>query len=439
MSAERDALESAQAQLKDLEAHAITDEQLLLLAGHQHDGAQELRITAMRGETGHLDRAAARMEEPGQHLEGGGLPRAVGTEEAHALARSDAEGEAVDGLDRLVLALDQGSQRRGEAGRPRVHLVVLDEVLDANHARQSLSQLGTVPLGSRVELRWTMSAHTEILADVALFSLLDDAERAALAERLELVRFTAGQQIFAEGEPGASLYVVLDGSVDIFMRTTIGERVVLESATRGDFFGELSLLDEGPRTATALATTAVEALMLDREGLAAFLELRPAAALDLLAATARRLRENVRLLARTTSRNTNVEAAVETSTVLRIVDWISAVAGSLRFFVAHLVLFAAWIGLNAGPLAHTRIGGFDPMPFGLLTMAVSLEAIALACLLLLSSNRQAAHDRIRNDIEYDINLKAELEIAELHSKIDTLNAEVLRRLELLRVDSGKGR
>ena len=284
-----------------------------------------------------------------------------------------------------------------------------------------------------------MSAHTEILADVALFSLLDDAERAALAERLELVRFTAGQQIFAEGEPGDSLYVVLDGSVDIFMRTTIGERVVLESATRGDFFGELSLLDEGPRTATALATTAVEALMLDREGLAAFLELRPAAALDLLAATARRLRENVRLLARTTSRNTNVEAAVETSTVLRIVDWISAVAGSLRFFVAHLVLFAAWIGLNAGPLAHTRIGGFDPMPFGLLTMAVSLEAIALACLLLLSSNRQAAHDRIRNDIEYDINLKAELEIAELHSKIDTLNAEVLRRLELLRVDSGKGR
>jgi uncharacterized membrane protein len=279
-----------------------------------------------------------------------------------------------------------------------------------------------------------MSAHAEILADVALFALLDAGERAALAERLEVVQFAAGTQIFSEGDPGDSLYVVLAGSVEIYVRTTVGERVLLETATLGDFFGELSLLDEGPRTASALATTPVAALMLDRDGLADFLHRHPAAALDLLAATARRVRENVRLLQGTTSRNTNVELEGETSRILRAVDRISAMAGSLPFLLVHLAFFAAWILLNAGPLARPPLGGFDPFPFGLLTMAVSLEAIALSCLLLLSSNRQAAHDRIRNDIEYDINRKAELEIAEVHAKLDAMNVEMRRRLESLHRD-----
>jgi uncharacterized membrane protein len=88
-----------------------------------------------------------------------------------------------------------------------------------------------------------------------------------------------------------------------------------------------------------------------------------------------------------------------------------------------------WIGLNVRPLAQTSLGGWDPFPFGLLTMVVSLEAIILSVFVLLSQNRQVARERVRNDIEYEVNLKAELEIAHMHEKVDTMYAEIMARLE----------
>jgi uncharacterized membrane protein len=115
--------------------------------------------------------------------------------------------------------------------------------------------------------------------------------------------------------------------------------------------------------------------------------------------------------------------------VMKIADWISAFSGSLLFLFIHLALFFVWIVLNVKPLDHTRIGGFDPYPFGLLTMVVSLEAIVLSVFVLLSQNRQTERDRRRNDIEFDVNLKAELQIAHMHEKVDEQHTEVLARLE----------
>jgi CRP/FNR family transcriptional regulator, cyclic AMP receptor protein len=112
-------------------------------------------------------------------------------------------------------------------------------------------------------------------------------------------------------------------------------------------------------------------------------------------------------------------------------DWISEFSGSLPFLFIHCGLFALWIVLNTGPLARTGLGGWDPFPYGFLTMCVSLEAIILSVFVLLSQNRQVARDRTRNDIEYHVNLKAELEIAHLHEKFDEMNAELLERLKLL--------
>ena len=114
---------------------------------------------------------------------------------------------------------------------------------------------------------------------------------------------------------------------------------------------------------------------------------------------------------------------------MRVADWISEFSGSLPFLFIHLVLFAVWIGLNVGPLAHSRVGGWDEFPFGLLTMVVSLEAIILSVFVLLSQNRQVARDRVRNDIEYEVNLKAELEIAHMHEKVDNMYAAILARLD----------
>jgi uncharacterized membrane protein len=274
-----------------------------------------------------------------------------------------------------------------------------------------------------------MTTSAELLADIPLFALLDEQERAALAERLDIVTFPKGTLIFRAGEPGDSLYILRSGEVEMYFNNDTGERILVETARAGDFFGELSLLDGGPRTTAAKATADVEAVVVDREDLDEFLGKRPAAALDLLAATGRRLRETSRLLRHTASRDVNEETVDQRTAVMKVADWISEFSGSIPFLLIHAVLFFLWIIANAGPIARTPIGGWDPYPFGLLTMSVSLEAIFLSVFVLLSQNRQVARDRIRNDVEYHVNLKAELEVAELHRKMDEMEEGLLMRLE----------
>lgn len=278
--------------------------------------------------------------------------------------------------------------------------------------------------------------HAETLREVPLFSLLDEQEAAELAKRVEPVTFTAGTTIFTYGDPGDAMYVVRSGAVEISFKNDTGDKIVLETARTGDFFGEISLLDKGPRTATAIAIEDVEALKVDQGDLDELVRLKPAAAMDMLGATGRRLRENARLLRHTASRNVNKEEEDTRSTVMKVADWISEFSGSLAFLFIHLGIFFVWIILNVHPLVDTKIGGFDPFPFGLLTMAVSLEAIVLSVFVLLSQNRQAARDRVRNDIEFEVNVKAELQIAHMHQKVDELTAEVLKRLERLEKKSG---
>jgi CRP/FNR family cyclic AMP-dependent transcriptional regulator len=273
-----------------------------------------------------------------------------------------------------------------------------------------------------------MGADPQLLTGVPIFALLDEQERATLAERLETVMFPSGTPLFHRGDPGDSLYVVRSGEVEIFFKNDTGERIVLETAKAGNFFGEISLLDGGARTASAVATKDVEAVIVDREDLAELIRLQPHAAMDLLAATGRRLRETNEKLRHTASRNVNEETQDNRSKVMKVADWISEFSGSLEFLFIHCALFFMWIILNSGPLSHIAFGGFDPFPYGLLTMCVSLEAIILSVFVLLSQNRQVARERVRNDIEYDVNLKAELEIAHLHEKFDHLHSELLSRL-----------
>lgn len=276
-----------------------------------------------------------------------------------------------------------------------------------------------------------MATNSELLGKVPFFALLDDQERAALAERLDVTTAPAGTKLFEYGDPGGALYLVCSGEVELFFKNDTGERISLERVGPGGFFGEISLLDGGARTTAAVVVADLEALIVDRGDLDEFLRVRPAAAMDLLEATGRRLRETSKLLRHTASRNPNVETEDTRSHVMRIADWITDFSGSLEFLFLHVGIFFVWIVLNAGPLAALAFGGFDPFPFGLLTMVVSLEAIILSVFVLLSQNRQAARDRVRNDIEYDVNLKAELEIGHLHEKVDHLQATLLARLDKL--------
>lgn len=280
-------------------------------------------------------------------------------------------------------------------------------------------------MASEVELPQQASI-SDLLKEVPLLQLLDEGERADLAAQLEQVRYPAGQIIFNIGEPGDTLYVIASGEAEVFFKNDTGERIVLEVATRGDFFGELSLLDRGSRSASVVATQDLQALCLDRVHLESFLRSHPGAAMDLLAAMGRRLRATAERLRHTASRNVNEEVLDRRSLVQKGADWIAEFAGSLSFLFIHVFLFASWLLVNS--IKFPGIPQFDPFPFGFLTLSVSLEAIFLSVFVLLSQSRQAAKDRVRSDVEYDVNLKAELEIAHLHEKVDRLTADVLSRL-----------
>jgi CRP/FNR family transcriptional regulator, cyclic AMP receptor protein len=280
-----------------------------------------------------------------------------------------------------------------------------------------------------------MPADAALLAEIPFFHFLDDSERVSLAAQLEEVRVPEGQVLFNYGEPGDCLYVIRSGKAEVFFKDDTGTRIVLEVAGSGDVVGELSLLDGGPRTASVVVTETLEALRLDRGDLDQFLRTHPAAAIDLMSSMGRRLRVSAERLRHTASRNVNVEAEDMRTTVQKIADWIADFSGSIPFLVLHVVFFAVWIALNLPSLPSAPM--FDPFPYGLLTMVVSLEAIFLSVFVLLSQNRQAAKERIRSDIEYEVNIKAEMEVAHLHEKVDLLNANTadtaarIRRLERL--------
>lgn len=269
------------------------------------------------------------------------------------------------------------------------------------------------------------TAAADMLREVPLFALLDDHERALLAERVEVVTFAAGASIFKYGDPGDSMYIVRVGEVGLSVKTKTGEEIALEQPGPGDFFGEISLLDEGPRTASAVARTDVEAIEVDRGDLDELFRLQPAAAMDLLAATGRRLRQTSLRLRNAATRNVNEEVEDNRTAVMKVADWIADFSGSLPFLFLHLGFFAAWIGFNTAFPARS----FDAYPYGFLTLVVSLEAIILSVFVLLSQNRQIAREKVRGDIEYDVNLKAEMQIAHMHEKVDSLYAEMQKRLD----------
>ena len=273
-----------------------------------------------------------------------------------------------------------------------------------------------------------MGCDVELLAGIEIFELLHGEDRQALASVVDAITLNAGETLFHAGEPGEALFIVRSGSIELFIKDTAGQKIVLTIAESGDLFGELSLLDSGPRTATAVAVTNVELLVLDRDDLLLLFQKRPDAALHMLAAMSAMTRKADELLRTRVSRNVNEEMEEHTTALQRVADWIAWFSGSMPFLMLNAAWFIIWILLNT---ASIGIDHFDPYPFGLLTMIVSLEAIFLSCFVLVSQNRQAEKDRVRADIEYEVNVKAELEVAHLHEKTDRIYENMLARFTKL--------
>ena len=273
-----------------------------------------------------------------------------------------------------------------------------------------------------------MATDAALLADVGFFKLLDDEERAVLAQQLEHRTFPAGATIFREGDPGGVMYVLRSGRVDLWVYDADHQRVVLATFNEGDFFGELSLFDQEKRSATATALVNTEALVIDRTDLELLFKQKPDAAFDVIAALGKRLRTTSELVRTRVARNPNEVIEERLTLGDQVADWITNAIGSMAFIYLSAAWFFVWIVLNVGVLPG--IEPFDPFPFGLLTMVVSLEAIFLSIFVLISQNRTDAKDRVRSELDYRVNVKAELEVAELHAKLDELRSELMRAIDL---------
>src|SRR6201988_2034247 len=231
-----------------------------------------------------------------------------------------------------------------------------------------------------------MGCDVSMLAGIEFFELLKDEDRTELANVVDAVKLNAGDTLFHTGDPGESLFIVRSGSIELYIKDTAGQKIVLTIAEEGNLFGELSLLDSGPRTATAIALTDSELLVLDRDDLLLLFQKRPDAALNMLAAMSTMTRKADELLRARVSRNVNEEMEEHSTPLQRIADWIAWFSGSMPFLMVNAGWFIVWILLNTTRLCLAQV---DPFPFGLLTMIVSLEAIFLSCFVLVSQNRQA--------------------------------------------------
>jgi uncharacterized membrane protein len=253
-----------------------------------------------------------------------------------------------------------------------------------------------------------------LLQNIPLFAKLPPEHLEELAGMLKQHEFKAAQPIFWVGDKGCDFYIIQVGRVAVTCPDEHGKEITLAELGAGHFFGELSLLDGGPRTATARAASDTILLSLDRDAFMNFLNHRPMAAGYIVSVLGARQRETLEKLRGVANLNTIIEERA--TPWQRIADVIAAVSASQVFVMLHMVWFGAWMIYNwvKGDKAP------DPYPFGLLTMIVSLEAIFLSIFVLISQNRSGEKDRIRADLDYQVNLKAQHEIMQLHEKMDQL-------------------
>ena len=265
-------------------------------------------------------------------------------------------------------------------------------------------------------------AERHALERVHLFRDLTDDQRHALIASCERMDFDPGATIFKKGDAAEWLYVVEKGRVDIVIASE-GEEIVLASFAGGSFFGELGVFDQQPRNATARANEAVSLVGVPAKAVAHLIEKHPTAARAFLRVVAQRLRAADEMLARLKIRNPNEEMDDKLTFGQRLADAVSSFGGSWTFIIIFLVFLLTWAGVNTTWILTKPP---DPFPYIFLNLMLSMIAALQAPIIMMSQNRQALHDRLRADMDYEVNVKAELAIQALHRKLDELRALIVQ-------------
>ena len=262
----------------------------------------------------------------------------------------------------------------------------------------------------------------EALRSVPLFASLDDEAAGGLLELLEVRDVAPGQALFRTGEAGDAMYLIEDGRVRIHISDADGNDVTLAELARGDFFGEMALIDGKTRSADATALENSRLAVLSRDHFLAFVRRNPDIALEILSAVTDRLRRTDELLRLRVSRNANELEAARLTLADRMADLIAEFGGSWKFIFAATAFLIFWVLLNTWML-HDK--GFDPYPYVLLNLVLGMITGLQAPIIMMSQNRQAEKDRLRADLDYNVNLKNELALTEVLRRLDVLESERL--------------
>ena len=265
----------------------------------------------------------------------------------------------------------------------------------------------------------------DTLRQVPLFESLDDDAAKQLCELLETLDCEAQKVMFRAGEAGDAMYLIERGKVRIYVQATDGHEVTLTDLGRGDFFGEMALLDDGQRrSANAVVAEDARLAVLSREHFLSFIMGgNPNVALEMLTALANRLRHTDELLRHSTTRNVNEEEAAQLTMADRAADKIAEFGGSWKFIIFEIGLFLLWMLLNTWLLFDK---GFDPYPYVFLNLVLGIICGLQAPIIMMSQNRQSHKDRLRSDLDYQVNLKNELALQEILQRLKVLERESLR-------------
>lgn len=264
-----------------------------------------------------------------------------------------------------------------------------------------------------------MACDPGVLGQIPIFSLLDGDERAVLAEHVEVRQFAAHQRIYKAGDPGGRAYLVLTGRVQVSMLDDEQRPVVVDTPQHGEAFGLSSMLAESPHLTTAVALEETTVIEIDRSDISALLQRKPMAGLDMLTVVGKQFRAAQELVRTRVTRNPNEEFAEAETVGERVADVVARLGGSWVFignFSIPLVVYAAMNILIPHP--------WDPYPFILLNLFLSMLAAFQAPVIMMSQNRQDAKDRLRGELDYRVNLKAEMEITQLLDRLSRVEDQL---------------
>jgi len=273
-----------------------------------------------------------------------------------------------------------------------------------------------------------MSCNPEVLKHVPLFASLDSEETEVLAAQVHLRQFSPRQRIYKMGDPGGQAYVMVTGRVRV---TTVDEdhqEVVVDEPSHGEFFGFASMLEETPHQTSATALEATECLEIRRSAIETLLERKPLAGMNMLAVLGKQFHASQQLVRIRAMRNANEIIEERETFAERVADQVVTMGGSWTFILSFALSTAIYSAVNV----WLGIRAWDPYPFILLNLILSLLAAIQAPLIMMSQNRQDRKDRVRNELDYAVNRRAESEIQGLARKLNLLGEQMGDMEEMLR-------